>query len=51
MKIALVSVFLENDYEVNLNDDFMKNVVCQEDHFYHRIARSLKIEGLSLIHI
>ncbi len=45
MKIALVSVFLDNDYEGNMDDDFMKSVICQEDHFYHRIARSLKMEG------
>lgn len=45
MKIALVSVFLDDGYERNMDDDFMKNVVCQEDHFYHRIARSLKMEN------
>ena len=44
MKIALVSVFLEND-QGYLDDDFMESVICQEDHFYHRIARSLKMEG------
>ena len=45
MKIALVSVILDNDYECKLDDNFMENIVCQEDHFYHRIARSLKMEG------
>jgi len=44
MKIALVSVFLDDGYE-RMDDDFMKDVVCQEDHFYHRIARSLKMEN------
>ena len=44
MKIALVSVFLEND-QGYLDNDFMESVICQEDHFYHRIARSLKMEG------
>lgn len=42
MKIALVSAFLEDDvYEKRLTDHFMENVICQEDHFYHRIAFSL----------
>ena len=43
MRIALVSAFLEDDvYGQRLNDDFMKNIICQEDHFYHRIAKSLE---------
>jgi glycosyltransferase involved in cell wall biosynthesis len=42
MKIALLSLFLDEDYGNTLNDTFMENVICQEDHFYHRIARSLK---------
>jgi len=42
MKIALLSLFLDEDYGNTLNDNFMENVICQEDHFYHRIARSLK---------
>ena len=42
MKIPLVSAFLEDDvYETRLNDKFMKEVICNEDHFYHRIAKSL----------
>ena len=42
MKIALLSLFLDEDYGTTLNDNFMQNVMCQDDHFYHRIARSLK---------
>jgi glycosyltransferase involved in cell wall biosynthesis len=42
MKIALLSLFLDEDYGNTLDDNFMENVICQEDHFYHRIARSLK---------
>ena len=42
MKIPLVSSFLEDDvYETRLNDKFMEEVICNEDHFYHRIAKSL----------
>jgi glycosyltransferase involved in cell wall biosynthesis len=42
MKIALISAFLEDDiYGKKLTDDFMKDVICNEDHFYHRIAKSL----------
>ena len=45
MKIALVSAFLDDGYQHNLNDEFMENVVCQEDHFYHRIAHSIKMRN------
>jgi|TARA_B110000495_G_scaffold187744_1_gene187399 glycosyltransferase involved in cell wall biosynthesis len=42
MKIPLVSGFLEDDvYEQRLTDKFMNEVICNEDHFYHRIAKSL----------
>lgn len=42
MKIPLVSSFLEDDvYETRLNDKFMEEVICNEDHFYHRIAKAL----------
>lgn len=42
MKIPLVSAFLEDDvYETRLNDKFMEEVICNEDHFYHRIAKAL----------
>ncbi len=42
MKVALVSTFLEDDvYEKRLTDKFMEEVICNEDHFYHRIAKSL----------
>ena len=43
MKIALVSAFLDDGYQHILNDEFMEKVVCQEDHFYHRIADSIKM--------
>jgi len=45
MKVALVSTFLDDGYEHDLDDDFMKDVVCQEDHFYHRIARALRMRN------
>lgn len=42
MKIPLISAFLEDDvYEKRLTDRFMEDVICNEDHFYHRIAKSL----------
>ena len=47
MKIALVSAFLEDEvYEKRLNNEFMEKVICNEDHFYHRIAKSLTQNGL-----
>lgn len=47
MKIALVSAFLEDEvYEKRLEDKFMEQVICNEDHFYHRIAKSLTQCGL-----
>ena len=47
MKIALVSAFLEDEvYENRLDDEFMEKVICNEDHFYHRIAKSLTQNGL-----
>lgn len=45
MKIALVSALLNDGYEKNLDDKFMQDVICQEDHFYHRIARSLMMRN------
>ncbi len=42
LKVALVSAFLEDDvYEHILDEKFMEEVICNEDHIYHRIARSL----------
>ncbi len=42
MKVALVSAFLEDDvYEHRLTDQFMRDIICKEDHFYHRIAKAL----------
>ena len=42
MKIPLVSAFLEDDvYETRLTDKFMENVICNEDHYYHRTAQVL----------
>jgi glycosyltransferase involved in cell wall biosynthesis len=47
MKIALVSAFLEDEiYEHKLDDEFMEKVICNEDHFYHRIAKALEQKGL-----
>ena len=46
-KIALVSCYLdEGDYGTILTDYFMEKFVCNEDHFYHRIAKSLSLQGL-----
>lgn len=46
MKIALASAFLEDEiYGQKLDDVFMKNVICEEDHFYHRIAKSLSLKN------
>lgn len=46
MQIALVSAFLEDDvYQHPLDDNFMTDVICQEDHFYHRIAKSLVLKN------
>ena len=46
-KIALVSCFLdEGDHGTILNDSFMQYFVCNDDHFYHRIAKSLSLQGL-----
>lgn len=48
MKIALVSAFLEDEvYGKLLDDNFMENVICKEDHFYHRIALSLTKNNFS----
>lgn len=47
MRIALVSAFLEDEvYEHRLDDEFMEKVICNEDHFYHRIAKALTQMGL-----
>ena len=47
MRIALVSAFLEDEvYENRLDDEFMEKIICNEDHFYHRIAKSLTQNGL-----
>ena len=45
MKIALISVFLDDGYEHILDDKFMEDVICQEDHHYHRTAHSLKMRN------
>jgi len=46
VKIALVSAFLEDDiYGEKLTDQFMKNVICNEDSFHHRIAKSIKTQN------
>ncbi len=49
MKVALVSAFLEDDvYEHRLTDQFMRDVICKEDHFYHRIAKALTIRNIEV---
>ena len=49
MKVALVSAFLEDDvYEQRLTDQFMKDVICLEDHFYHRIAKALTNQNIDV---
>ncbi|RZD47560.1 MAG: hypothetical protein CXT78_02335 [Thaumarchaeota archaeon] len=46
MKIALISAFLEDDiYGEKLTDEFMKNVICNEDSFHHRIAKSIETQN------
>ncbi|MGY5146776.1 MAG: glycosyltransferase family 4 protein [Candidatus Nitrosopumilus sp. bin_7KS] len=45
-KIALVSAFLDEGDEIILDDSYMEKFVCNDDHFYHRIAKSLTIQGL-----
>ena len=50
MKIPLVSAFLEDDvYEKRLNDKFMEEIICNEDHFYHRIAKALSSKNFEPI--
>ena len=47
MKVPLVSAFLEDDvYETKLTDKFMEEVICNEDHFYHRTASALSKKGI-----
>lgn len=46
MNIILISAFLEDEvYNHILDDEFMDSVICKEDHFYHRIAKSLSLKG------
>jgi glycosyltransferase involved in cell wall biosynthesis len=50
MRVALASALLEDDvYENRLDQNFMKNVICQEDHFYHRIAKSLTQKNVEVV--
>jgi len=49
MRVALVSAFLEDRDGERLDDDFMENVVCQEDHFYHRYAKALMDKNIEPI--
>ena len=47
MKVPLVSAFLEDDvYETRLTDKFMEEVICMEDHFYHRTAKALSNKNI-----
>ena len=45
MKVALISIFLDDGYEHILDDKFMENFVCKEDHYYHRIAHLLRMQN------
>jgi len=45
-KIALVSCFLDEGDDIILNDYYMEKFICNDDHFYHRIAKSLTMQGL-----
>jgi len=50
MRIALASALLEDDvYENRLDQNFMENVICQEDHFYHRIAKALTQKNVEVV--
>ena len=50
MRVALVSAFLEDQvYEHKLDDSFMENTICKEDHFYHRIARALSKKNIEVV--
>ena len=45
MKIALVSSFLEEDiYGKKLTDEFIENIICNEDNFHHRMAKSISLQ-------
>ena len=45
-KIALVSCFLDEGDDIILTDSYMEKFVCNDDHFYHRTAKSLVMQGL-----
>ncbi len=45
-KIALVSCFIDEGDDIILTDSYMKKFVCNDDHFYHRTAKSLVMQGL-----
>jgi glycosyltransferase involved in cell wall biosynthesis len=45
-KIALVSCFLDEGDDIILTDSYMQKFVCNDDHFYHRTAKSLVMQGL-----
>ena len=50
MRVSLASAFLEDDnYENRLDQNFMENVICQEDHFYHRIAKALTQKNAEVV--
>jgi glycosyltransferase involved in cell wall biosynthesis len=50
MRVALASALLEDDvYEKRLDNNFMENVICQEDHFYHRIAKTLTQKNVEAV--
>jgi glycosyltransferase involved in cell wall biosynthesis len=45
-KIALVTCFTDEGDDIILTDSHMEKVVCNDDHFYHRTAKSLVMQGL-----
>lgn len=50
MRVALASALLEDDvYEKRLDKNFMESVICQEDHFYHRIAKALTQKNVEAV--
>lgn len=45
-KIALVSTYVDDADGKKFDDSYMENFICNDDHFFHRIAKSLMIQDL-----
>ena len=45
-KIALVSTYVDDADGKILDDSFMEEFICNDDHFFHRIAKSLMMQNL-----